>query len=87
MSATMARGVKDITGHRFGRAVVQEFAGTEGRRAWWWCKCDCVALLRGRPLRARRAPTWDQFADRERAIDTNEDLPDGAAPFYNDEYV
>jgi hypothetical protein len=38
-------------------------------------------------LRARRAPTWDQFADRERAIDTNEDLPDGAAPFYNDEYV
>jgi hypothetical protein len=53
MSIAMPHGVKGITGQRFGRAVVQEFAGTEDRRAWWWCKCDCgvVFIQKGTLLR------------------------------------
>ncbi len=36
-------------------------------------------------IRARRAPEWDKYADSERVVETNDDLPDGAPPFYNDE--
>lgn len=34
---------------------------------------------------ARRAPKWDGLFDVEKVIDTNEDLPAGAEPFYNDD--
>lgn len=33
---------------------------------------------------AWRAPAFDTFADRERVIDTNEDLPAGAPAFYSE---
>jgi hypothetical protein len=36
-------------------------------------------------VRARRAPTWDAYADQRRVIETNDELPDGAPPFYDDE--
>ena len=45
----MSRGRKpiDMIGRRFGRLTVQESAPTRvslsGRRAAWWCLCDCGA--------------------------------------------
>lgn len=36
-------------------------------------------------LSARRAPQWDRYADAERCIDTNADLPAGAPPYYGEE--
>lgn len=34
--------------------------------------------------RARRAPQWDAYANREWVAEKNEDLPSGAEPFYED---
>jgi hypothetical protein len=34
--------------------------------------------------RAKRAPAWDGLLEQERVIDTNEDLPPGAPPFYSE---
>jgi hypothetical protein len=31
----------DLTGNRFGRLVVQSFAGLKSRTALWNCLCDC----------------------------------------------
>lgn len=39
-SGSMPRPTIDITGHRFGKLVVSEFAGID-RRARWACHCDC----------------------------------------------
>jgi hypothetical protein len=36
-------------------------------------------------VRAVRAPMWDNLLDVERVINTNEELPKGAEPFYTDE--
>jgi hypothetical protein len=35
------RKVIDIAGQRFGRLVVQEFAGRIKNTSMWFCKCDC----------------------------------------------
>ena len=32
--------------------------------------------------RAQRAPTWDGLFSEEKVIETNDELPEGAAPFY-----
>lgn len=37
----MGNKVKDLTGKRFGKLVVQKFVGIEKRRAIFQCKCDC----------------------------------------------
>lgn len=31
----------DLVGQRFGRLVVEEYAFTKNKRAYWKCKCDC----------------------------------------------
>jgi len=31
----------DLTGKRFGRWMVIDYGRTEGKRAYWKCKCDC----------------------------------------------
>lgn len=48
----MGRRVVDLTGERFGRLVVREFAGCrcvskklKQRAAWWTCDCDCGGTL------------------------------------------
>ena len=33
--------VKDLTGRRFGKLVVKEFAGIKNGNALWRCECDC----------------------------------------------
>ncbi len=35
--------------------------------------------------KARRAKNWDAWADAERVIEQNSDLPEGAEPFYCDD--
>ncbi|MCB1719230.1 MAG: hypothetical protein KDK05_29195 [Candidatus Competibacteraceae bacterium] len=35
----------------------------------------------------RAAPQFDDYADRERVIETNDELPDGAPAFYSDVLV
>lgn len=35
-------------------------------------------------IRAVRTPLYDAFADRERVVETNDELPPGAPPFYDD---
>jgi len=37
--------------------------------------------------RARRAKEWDKYADAERIIETNDDLPAGAPAFYDNEML
>ena len=34
-------GIIDITGQRFGKLVVDGFAYTKNKRAYWNCTCDC----------------------------------------------
>jgi hypothetical protein len=36
-------------------------------------------------IMAKRAPRWDNLFDTEKVIDSNEDLPAGAEPFYRDD--
>lgn len=31
----------DLTGHRFGRLTVIEYAGAQNQQSTWKCKCDC----------------------------------------------
>ncbi len=41
-STTIPHQVKDLTGQRFGRLIVVEYAGIgKFRRAKWLCQCDC----------------------------------------------
>ncbi|MGA2063277.1 MAG: hypothetical protein ABSG67_22635 [Thermoguttaceae bacterium] len=32
---------KDLTGKRFGKWVVQKYAGEKGGARFWFCRCDC----------------------------------------------
>lgn len=32
---------RDLTGMRFGRLTVTEFAGGDGRKGWWTASCEC----------------------------------------------
>lgn len=34
-------GRKDLTGQRFGKLVVLEEAGKDGKYSLWKCHCDC----------------------------------------------
>ncbi len=36
-------------------------------------------------IRANRAEEWDKYADVERIVETNDELPEDAPPFYDDE--
>lgn len=36
-------------------------------------------------VRALRAPRWDGCFDHEQVVDTNDELPEGAPPFYTEE--
>lgn len=31
----------DLTGRRFGRLIALEYAGRQGRKTLWHCRCDC----------------------------------------------
>ncbi|MHA2403287.1 MAG: AP2 domain-containing protein, partial [Candidatus Kariarchaeaceae archaeon] len=33
--------IKDLSGQRFERLVVLDFAYIKNHKAWWNCKCDC----------------------------------------------
>lgn len=37
----MKHKIKDLTGMRFGRLVVDSFKGREGNKTLWNCTCDC----------------------------------------------
>jgi hypothetical protein len=37
----MGRGMIDLTGQRFGRLRVVDFAGMAGASRMWLCVCDC----------------------------------------------
>ena len=37
----MKHRIKDLTGMRFGRLVVDSFKGREGNKTLWNCTCDC----------------------------------------------
>ena len=52
-----------------------------GYKSYWDCDCDYT------DMRARRAKAFDQYAegDKPYGIETNDDLPEGAEPFYFDE--
>ena len=39
----MGRGMIDLTGQRFGRLRVMNFAGMGGPNRMWLCVCDCGA--------------------------------------------
>lgn len=39
------RGVQDISGHRFGRLLVQEFDYSDGKQVYWKCLCDCGNVI------------------------------------------
>lgn len=39
----MGRGMIDLTGQRFGRLRVVDFAGMGGPNRMWLCVCDCGA--------------------------------------------
>lgn len=54
---TRGRGFKDVTGTRFGRLVVLEYAMSDRRgEAVWRCRCDCgkTTSVRGSHLRLGR---------------------------------
>jgi len=36
-------------------------------------------------LHIRRAPDWDAYADTPRVVETNEEMPESAPAFYDDE--
>lgn len=43
----------NLTGQRFGRLLVEEFAGGDGKKSWWSARCDCgtTKLFVGAELR------------------------------------
>lgn len=42
----MARPRKDIAGQRFGRLVALDCESHRiGKRVYWWCRCDCGAVV------------------------------------------
>lgn len=50
----MFKLVKDLTGQRFGRLAVVDYAGTNGnQKATWQCRCDCgqTTIALGKDLR------------------------------------
>ena len=44
----------DLTGQRFGRLVVLEYAGQTGKRSMWKCRCDCgnITVVRTSSLKS-----------------------------------
>lgn len=51
------KAVKDITGQRFGRLTVLEYAGTNNwHKSLWLCRCDCgnEKIIAGESLRRNR---------------------------------
>jgi hypothetical protein len=47
------RKIEDITGQKYGRLIVLEFAGTHKRNALWKCRCECgnEKVIAGRNLK------------------------------------
>jgi hypothetical protein len=42
MTIALPKNTIDETGHRYGRLVVLEYAGTNNsRNSMWYCLCDC----------------------------------------------
>lgn len=63
----------DITGNRFGRLIVLEYAFTKKKTAYWNCKCDCgrtcvvsTQCLRGGHTRSCGCFHKDQLVERQR---------------------
>lgn len=54
------------------------FAKTPARARYMACKRGLWDYGDYTYTRARRAPTWDKYADREWVAEQNEDLPKGA---------
>ncbi|MEW6038546.1 MAG: hypothetical protein AB1648_09895 [Pseudomonadota bacterium] len=63
------------------------FAPTPGRARHLACKRGLWNYGDYTDTRARRAPAWDAYATHEWVAETNEDLPSGAEPFYDDDAV
>lgn len=58
------------------------FAATRNRARMLAMRKGPWSWDRYEDIRARRAPQWDEFADAERIIEDNRDLPVGALAFY-----
>ena len=60
------------------------FAATAARARYMACKRGLWDYGDYTNTRARQAPQWDAYADREWIAERNKDLPSGAEPFYED---
>ena len=61
---------KDITGQRFGRYVVLDFAFIKQGRAYWKCECDCGTIknVRGSSLRIGQTKSCGCYAKERSSI-------------------
>ena len=48
---------KNLTGQRFGRLTVVEYAGNAGKNQQWKCECDCGSVLTARGPRLKSGRT------------------------------
>lgn len=55
--AKITARMKDLTGQRFGRLTVLEFAGRKNRHRYWKCRCSCgaVKIIEGSHLKCGKA--------------------------------
>lgn len=66
-------GLIDLTGQRFGRLVVDGFAGLREKKATWSCRCDCGANVVAKSSdlrRARKKSCGCLLSDTNRALKT-----------------
>lgn len=59
-----------LTGKRFGRLVVREYAKTSRRHAYWRCLCDCgkETVVRGTSLTSGRTKSCGCFGAEHRLV-------------------
>lgn len=64
---------KDRSGERFGRVVVEEYAGRRAGHTYWWCRCDCgnrFAAYSGNLTRGLTASCGCLHSERTREVAT-----------------
>lgn len=68
---------RDLKGRRFGKLVVQKYAGPGERGARWVCRCDCGGILErsGPRLIARQRAGRYQHCGECEAPRTNQHAP------------
>ena len=74
--AQLEARLQDLTGQRFNRLVVMEYAGNKGHTHYWRCQCDCgnIKVIRADSLKDPRVKSCGCYMNEIRPINSRNSM-------------